>query len=97
MQAAKPKYETMRCFEVIENMNQNKENLFVLVKNKTLKGYAVINLAILYIARVKSLLLLHSKGNSSKKRPKQLKFFIAKAQYIPAFLHACIREHRPRK
>ena len=78
-------------------MNQNKENLFVLVKNKTLKGYAVINLAILYIARVKSPLLLHWKGNSSKKRPKQLKFLTAKTQYIPAFLHACIREHRARK
>ena len=31
-------------------MNQNKENLFALVKNKTLKGNAIINLAILYIA-----------------------------------------------
>ena len=31
-------------------MNQNKENLFALVKNKTLKWYAIINLAILYIA-----------------------------------------------
>ena len=33
-------------------MNQNKENFFVLVKNKTLKGYAVIKLAILYIAEL---------------------------------------------
>ena len=78
-------------------MNQNRENLFVLGKNKTLKGYVVINLTILYIVRVKSPLLLHSKGNRSKKRPKQLKFLTAKAQYIIAFLHACIREHRPRK